>query len=367
MITQVLNVGSFFLDIARQLYPESADIGAAAKVTDRVKHSYNVISTNSVQRSAGRLVMAPMVAIDKALLHQEYMSDLITVVSLRDITATLGHLALQNSMGVGIRVENLIGSINPNRGGMLSLISGLEALDNNIRPAPAKDEGKEGQVTVGSKTYTDLMEYTPLAVGKVVNATLFGENGLKVEVPLTFRQIPVPVGDEDMRRIFSAAKAEDGLKMRWMMKKTGEITNPEWFNGTDIVKQKFKIKNSDSSGYYKEAMQRDTNNTLEAIRTGIISMNSMANTIILSLEESIQIELQIGRKFSDPSARQKISESVAANTIVICDDDRGIYTFYTDGQAMPERYTRRDLAVRAKKEGSANTLDELVKLLNGGR
>lgn len=384
MIGTVLNAGSFFLDIAKQLYPESADIGAAAKVTDRAKHSYNVVSTTSVHRSASRAILTPMVVIDRGLLHQEYMQDLIQIITLRDIVATLTHLALVSPAGVGVRVENIIGSISPNRGGLMSMLAGLEALDTNIRPvaanyvtgneaggAPGTDDpknavSKEDKVTVNGKTYTDMMEYTPLAVGKVVNATIYTEGDKPREIPLTFRQIPVPAGADDLRQMFQAAKAEDGLKMRWMMRRTGEITNPEWFNGTDIVKARFKAKTGDSTGYYKEAMKRDTKNMLEAVRTGVLSMNSMANSIVLGSDEATQLEFTMGRKFSDPTSRQKIFESLSANTIVICNDDRGVFTFYTDGQSMPEVYTRRDLAVKSKKEGSTNTLADLVKLLNGG-
>lgn len=380
MIGPALNIGSFFLDIATQLYPESSDIGAAAKVTDRARHAYNVVNTSSVHRSAGRGVFAPMVVVDKALLHQEYMQDLMTVINLRDIVATLTHFALQNATGVGVKVENIIGSANPNRGGMLSLLSGLESFDNNIRVAgleantpPASTAGvKDGedkpksQVQVGGKAIPDLMEYTPLSVGRVVNATIFGENGVKIDFPMTFRQIPVPVDGDGLRRLFSAAKNDEDFKMRWLMKRTGEISNPEWFNGTDIVKERFKAKHGDSSGYYKEAMKRDTNNALEAVRTGVLSVNSMANSIILGKDEAAQVELLIGKKFSNPTSRQDIFEKMSANTIVICDDDRGIFHFYTDGQSMPESYTRRDLAVKSKKEGSSNTLQDLVKLLNGG-
>lgn len=391
MIGPALNIGSFFLDIATQLYPESSDIGAAAKVTDRARHAYNVVNTSSVHRSAGRGVFAPMVVVDKALLHQEYMQDLMTVINLRDIVATLTHFALQNATGVGVKVENIIGSANPNRGGMLSLLSGLESLDNNIRPVsayrvtgmesatpavkptgPKTDKEKEeeeklkNQVQVGGKAIPDLMEYTPLSVGRVVNATIFGENGVKIDFPMTFRQIPVPVDDSGLRRLFTAAKNDEDFSMRWLMKRTGEISNPEWFNGTDIVKERFKAKHGDASGYYKEAMKRDTNNALEAVRTGVLSVNSMANSIILGKDEAAQIELLIGKKFSNPSSRQDIFEKMSANTIVICDDDRGIFHFYTDGQSMPESYTRRDLAVKSKKEGSSNTLQDLVKLLNGG-
>lgn len=376
MIGPALNIGSFFLDIATQLYPESSDIGAAAKVTDRARHAYNVVNTSSVHRSAGRGVFAPMVVVDKALLHQEYMQDLMTVINLRDIVATLTHFALQNATGVGVKVENIIGSANPNRGGMLSLLSGMESMDNNIKPAPkeaGKDPAKKGEdddkknyFQTGAKTIPDLMEYTPLSVGRVVNATIFGENGVKIDFPMTFRQIPVPVDDAGLRRLFTAAKNDEDFSMRWLMKRTGEISNPEWFNGTDIVKERFKAKNGDASGYYKEAMKRDTNNALEAVRTGVLSVNSMANSIILSKDEASQIELLIGKKFSNPSSRQDIFEKMSANTIVICDDDRGIFHFYTDSQSMPESYTRRDLAVKSKKEGSSNTLQDLVKLLNGG-
>lgn len=367
MIAQVLNVGSFFLDIAKQLYPESSDIGAAAAVTDRARNAYNVVNTSSVHRSAYRTVIAPMVVIDKGLLHQEYMQDLITVLNLRDIVATLSHLALQNSVGVGVKVEALIGSINPNRAGMLSMLSGLEAMDTNIRPKKDGDDTpKTNHVQVGNKTIPDLLEYVPLAVGRVVTATLYGENGRNLEVPLTFRQIPVPVDEANMMHLFSAVKGEDGLKMRWMMKRTGEITNPEWLNGTDIIRNRFKAKMGDASGYYAEAMRRDTSNTVEAIRTGVISVNSMANAIIISSDEAAQIELATGKRFTNPTSRQQIFEKLSANTIVICNDDRGSYMFYTDGQTMGEDYTRRDLAVKSKKEGSANTLQDLVKLLNGG-
>jgi len=370
MIGTVLNVGSFFLDVARQLYPESGDIGAAAKVTNQAKHAYNVASTTSVHRSASRALFSPMILIDRNLLQQEYMQELLQILTLRDIVATLTHLALASPAGVGVRVENLIGSINPNRGGMMSMLAGLEAVDTNIAPKAAmgKDTpAEENKVTVNGKTYSEILEYTPLAVGKVVNATVYTEGDKAREIPLTFRPIPVPASEDDLRRYFSAAKGDDGLKMRALMRRTREISRPEWFNGTDIIRERFKAKNGDMTGYYREASKRDTNNKLEAIRTGVLSMNSMANSVVISIDEMTQIEYGIGLKLANPSSREKIFKVMSANTIVVCNDDRGTYTFYTTGQVMPEIYTRRDLAVKTKKEGSANTLEDLVKLLNGGR
>ena len=376
MVGSVLGLGSFFLDIASKLYPDSKDIGTAAKAAGQVVHSYNVISTTSVHQSANKALIAPIVGVEAGMLHQEFMADLMQIIQLRDVVATLTHLALQGSLGLGVRVENVIGSINPNRGGMLSL-AGCEALNDHVPRFRTGNEDKpvEGDekplpnvnyVSVAGKQLQDVQEYTPLAVGKIVNATLHTEAGGTVEFPLTFRQIPLPIQSKDLKRIFSAAKAEDGLAIRWMMAKTTEITYPEFLSGKDIVKERFRIKNEEMSGYYKEALARETGNRAAAIRTGVVSMNSLANSFIISSDSANQLEMDIGRRFSDAKSRRDIFKAVKANTIVVCNEDRGIFTFYTHGQDMAEQYTRKDIAVKSKKDTGATNLADLVKLLNGG-
>lgn len=367
MIGNVLGLGSFLLDVAAKFYPDSKDINSAATVAGQVRHSYNVVSTTSVHESANRALIAPMVGVDQSLLHQEFMSDLMQIIMLRDVVATLTHLSLQGTLAMGVKVENVIGTINPNRGGMLSL-AGCESLDNNI-PAPgaAKNPAPEfDSVQIGGKTVTDLAEYTPLAVGKTVVATLHGENGNKIDFPLTFRQIPVPFPNKELKRIFSAAKMEEGFFGRLLMAKTNEITYPEFLTGKDIVKENFRIKNEEMTGYYKEALKRESNNRIAAIRTGLVSMNTLANSFIISQDAATQLELEIGKRFSNASARRDIFKAVKANTIVVCNEDRGIFTFYTHGNDMAEVYTRKDIAIKSKKDTGSNSLADLVKLLNGG-
>lgn len=372
MIGNVLGLGSFLLDVAAKFYPDSKDINSAASVAGQVRHSYNVVSTTSVHESANKALIAPMVGVDQSLLHQEFMSDLMQIIMLRDVVATLTHLSLQGTLAVGVKVENVIGTINPNRGGMLSL-AGCESLDSNIAPPKAKKE-EDGEdknpdfdhVQINGKTVVDLSEYTPLAVGKTVIATLHGENGNKIDFPLTFRQIPVPFPNKELKRIFSAAKMEEGFFARLLMAKTHEITYPEFLTGKDIVKENFRIKNEEMSGYYKEALKRESNNRVAAIRTGLVSMNTLANSFIISQDAATQLELEIGKRFSNASARKEIFKAVKANTIVICNEDRGIFTFYTHGSDMAEVYTRKDIAIKSKKDTGSNSLADLVKLLNGG-
>lgn len=367
MIGTVLNLGSFLLDFANKIYPDSEDIGSAAKVAERAKLSYNVVSTQSVQQSANRAIVAPMVAIEQSLLHQEFMSDLIQIVQLRDVVATLTHLALQNSVGMGVKLENIIGTINPNRGGMLSIL-GAEALNDAIKVKKERTEEPEYEnfVQVNGKTFPDLTEFVPLAVGKVVTATVYGENNTKLEFPLTFRQIPVPITVKDIKKVFTAAKGSDGFFARMLMFKTNEITGPEFLSGRDIIKERFRIANDDMSGYYKEAQSRQTGNRIQAIRTGLVSFNDLANTFIFTQDTANQIELETGKRFSDKTSRNEIFKAVKANTIVICNEDRGVFTFYTHGSNIPEVYTRKDLQAKSKKDTGSSSLADLVKLLNGG-
>lgn len=368
MISSVLSLGSLLMGLSAQLYPDSKDIKDAAHVADNLTRSYNVLTTTSVQASAARTIIAPMVVIEASSIHQEWMSDLMQIINLRDIVATLTHLAMQSGVGMGVKVENLIGSINPKRAGLMAL-AGIEKIDTNIKSKEQRQK-TEAELTpyvqVGGKTMPDLNEYTPLAVGRTVIATIPTEAGKDLEFPLTFRQVPVPMDDKSLERVFSAAKIEDGLFARLDMVSTKEITIPQFLSGSDIVKERFKIKNEDLTGYYKEVMKAETNNRVAALRTGIVSVNNLANTFVFSSDKAQQLELAIGRRFSNESSRNEIFKAVKANTIVVVDEDRGIFTFYTHGYARPEIYTRKDIATKSKKDSGSNNLSDLVKLLNGG-
>lgn len=368
MLKGVIGLGSLLLDVAAKIYPDSKDISTAADAAGKARHAYNVVSTTSVHQSANRAIIAPMVCVEEGLAQAEFTNDLMQIVMLRDIVATLTHLSLQNTVEMGVKVADVIGTISPNRAGMLAF-SGLEAIDSNLKKKGGdqkEDTSLVNYVEIGNKVVADLMEYTPLAVGKVVTATLYGEGGKRIDFPLTFRQLPILINPKDLKTIFNAAKAEDGFFARLMMMKTKEITGPELLTGRDLVKERFKIQNKDMSGYYKEAVKRDTGNKSMAIRTGLVSLNTLANSFIISSDSAIQLELEIGKRLSDNRSRVEIFKAVKANTIVVCNQDRGIFTFYTHGSDMPEEYTRKQIAIKSKQDNGSNNLADLVKILNGG-
>lgn len=356
-IAKVIGKGK---DITDQVDPM---LDSATKVVNFVN---GITNTRSVSQSAGRVLISPMVAIERDLIHQEYMSDVMTVVNIRDIKDALTHISMQGEVD-GIRISSLIDQINPRRAGLLAL-AGAEAFAGNEAHAPAVKEKAEKNpetkmVTIAGKQYSDLTTHQPLAIGRTVMASVRIGNGDPVEFPLNFRQVPVPVSTKDLHAIFEAARVTDGFFGRVTMYQGGEITQPELLTGTDQIKREFNIRMNDMSGYYDEAMARDSNNRKAALRTGLVSMNTMANTIIMSQSTADSIELELGLRF-DRSGIDKIRQKVLANCIVIVDDDSGLFTFWTAGQPLPEKYTRREIQATAKKDTSMD-LQSLMKLFNG--
>lgn len=362
MITNILSLGATLINLAvRNGVGNKEALDVAGKVVTGAQNAYNVVSTNSVSQSAGKTLISPMVAVEDSLIHQEYMTDLMTVVNLRDIKDTLTHLAMQGEVN-GIKISSLVDSINPRRAGFLAL-QGAEAFGNvaGFEAAKPPTPKLEGRVTSSSKP-SELSEYQPLAVGRTVDAAVTID-GIQVNFPLTFRQVPVPVSANDLENIFEAARPQDGMYGRFVMWKAGELTTPEFLTGTDQIKREFNIRKNDMSGYYTEAQSRAEKNRMAALRTGVVSMNTMANTIILSSDTARNIELELGVRFSG-SGISKIRKAVLANNIIVVNDGLGMFTFYSSSNNMPEEYTRKEITVASKKDTSMD-LASLMKMFGG--
>ena len=368
MIGQAITLGKFLLDVAQAKFPESTDIKEAADLADSAKYAYNVLNTTSVHQSASKAIISPMVAIEDSLINKEWARDLMQVIQVRDVLAVLTHLSMKGSVGMGLRIQDLVGEINPNRSGLMALM-GCEAMaDKDPRKPATKEEPQftPGEIKTEIKS-KELMEYTPLAVGKVVNASVYNEQGRVINFPLTFRQIPVPMPYTALLNVFKAVGIDETYAGRHLKLKVGAVTTPEFLSGKDIIKERFNIAKNDMSRYYTESMKRETANKQAAIRTGVMSMNSLANTIILSQDTMDQIELEIGRRISNPDGRSKIFHEVKANTIVVCNENRGLFVFYSIASSMEEIYTRNDLKVKSSGADNAMTQEELIRIMAASR
>lgn len=372
MLATALSLGRLVTDAAKMLFPDNKDVQSAANAANAAGNTYNLLTQHSITQSAGRTLVSPMVGIDKTILHAPFMGPVLQLVMARDIQAVLSHIAIKNAESMGVKIDEVLGAVQPRRAGLVSL-QGCEAIQPR-GPAPSgKPKDKESvtvedgdrQVTINGKSYTEISEYTPLGIGRVVEATVNGPNGTKVPIPITFRETPMQMSPKTLLNIFSAAKVEDGLFARLIMREAKEIDNPEFFTGRDLIKRKFNIRNDDLSGYYAEMDKRDRANKMAALRTGVFSMNTMANTFILSQDTANQISLQLGKRFTNYSGFEALFKVVKASRIVICDERTGNFTFATNGDSFIEELTLREMEQKAKKAEGSDSLEALTRLLLG--
>lgn len=375
MLGSFIGISRLLLDTAKMIFPENEEIGAASKTADKAGNTYNLLTQHSINEQGNRTLVAPLIGIDKAILHSPYTSVVMQVCMALDIQAVLSHLAIKNATAMGIKIDEILGGVQPRRAGLVSL-QGCEAMTQN-GPNPNKSGksdapetttagGDDSVISINGKSYSELTEYAPLALGRVVVATITGPTGAKLELPLTFRETPMPMSAPQLLNVFSAAKPEEGFFARLSMwLDTGEISGGEFFSGSDLTKEKFRLRNEDMTGYFEEMAKRDRINKAQAIRTGVVSMNTMANTFIMSSDTMKQIELQIGRNFLRTSHMGQIFKAVKASRIVICDDRNSVFHFITNGDDVINTYTIKELEGKAKKSDGADTLEALTRLLAG--
>lgn len=372
MVGQLLGWGSAFLSLVTTLSDGDKDIKDAKKTLDMAGRAYNVLNTSSVSVSAGRAIVSPITLFESNLMHQEFMTDLLTIVNMRDIRDALIHINFQSTIG-GVKIGSLVDSINPNRTSGFLCYQGVEAFyapPNSVanttkkedKNSKNKDEKGDPVVTISGKQYADLSEYEPLAIGRTVDATV-SYDGKPASFPITFRQIPIPAPTNNIKLVFEAAKNGEPWKARVKSARFGEITVPELLTGVDEIKRRFRILDNDTSGYIKEVNDRATRSILESIKTGIVSVNEIANTIIITNDTANAIESEIGIKFGS-SRMDQIRKHVKANTIVVVNQDHGVFIFYSLSSNMPEKYTYDQIKTKVKKENTGS-LDSLIKLLNG--
>lgn len=358
----VINFGGFLVQLAKAAGKTGDAVNAADKAVKVAGKAYNLFNTMSVSQSAGRVTVAPMVAIERDLVHADYMQDLLTVIMLRDIKDALTHIAMQGEIE-GIKISSLVDSIQPRRtGGFLSL-QGVEALAKKQLISGSEAGPTNGKsANFGGKELGEITVNAALAVGRTVTAqTQIGQT--QVCFPLNFKEVPVPMSSNDLKVMFEAARPEDGWFGRVMMYRADELTRPEFLKGTDIIKREFNIRANDLSGYYEEAQDRQSRNRAAALASGVMSMNTMANTIVLSAETAKQIESENGFRF-DKTGMPRIRKAVLANTIVIINDGEGLITFWNSGSVLPETFTIRNITATAKKDTSLD-LASLLKLFGG--
>lgn len=356
--------------------------GLMAGVMRAVTHGVQI---NSLADLAKPCRVEPLVIIDKSIVNQPYMEDLMKM-SLSQFAAY--YLQAVNMLSNVGRIETLkmFDTLNPNRT-MMSFESegnvfsselyskGLPSLEAFSTPAPrgliakasleadGSDEEKPKEAPGMSASSDKIMEAENLAVGKLLNVEISDPASKKmVKLPVLIRMIPAPIDSDTITHIFSAG-GKQSWSNRLFLAKTGQIRF--WRDlvlGMDIVDQHFNALVKDKTGVYKEISDRRRNNLAKSIATGRVSMADASNVAIVSSETLKKSASAMYGKIEQPAVRKAIFDNSYLLMLMVVDQYYQRVTIYHRGLDIASTY--RIDEIQMKERGKGQDITEIFKMFS---
>lgn len=362
----------------------SANIGinAASMATNGLMTVvHNIIKNNGSPSSLVDIArparVEPIVLVDKVLVNQPYMVDV-----MKYATSTVAGYYLQAVnmlLGVG-RIDTLkvFDALNPNRalgpgiGGALvskeAYALGLPALESFNQKIPANliaRASNESDSPTGNGMSADvsnarLTEIDSLSVGKLINVEV-REGKDKAKIPVLIRLVPVEAPSDTLVQIMSAGGRESWAH-RWFLVNSGQIRFwKDFVFGQDLIDEHMKALMNDKSGIYKAITDRRRNNFAKSVTTGQVSLADASNIAIVSSETLKATTNKLYGNIDDPAVRQKIFDNSYLMMLVVVNERYERVTIYHRGLDLATTYRYDELKAQEKK---GNEIGELFKMFS---
>lgn len=325
------------------------------------------------------LRVEPLVIIDKSIVNQPYMEDLMKL----SLSQFAGYYLQAANMLLGIgRIDTLkvFDSLNPVRsiGGLEHHASnvfdssqysrGLPSLESYSKPerpgliAKVSTES-EASITATTPNGEKLYEVDSLAIGKLLNIEVQDPELKKpVKLPVLIRLIPAPIDSDIITHIFTAG-GKQSWSHRLFLAKTGQIRM--WRDlvlGMDIVDKHFSALVRDKTNTYAEINERRNNNLKKSIMTGRVSMADASNIAIVSTDTLREATNGLYGKIENASVRKAIFDNTYLLMLMVVDQYYSRVTVYHRGLDIPSTYRLDE--VQAKERGKGQDITEIFKMFS---
>lgn len=212
-----------------------------------------------------------------------------------------------------------------------------------------RKSGQGFETTVGKSI--DLTEASNLAVGKMVNVTMTA-NGNSVTVPLAVRLNCFFMSNMPLIHIMAAGSEDISFSARFKKYWHGGIDFwRDLVMCQDLIDAHSKNLKADKTGIYLQMMQRRAGNNKAALVSGMPSINSASNIIVLSSDSAAALELRVNGKLKDFKVRQRIFQEGYGMLLAVIDDKWGRVRIYTRDIPDFTEVSERDLKSSAKGTG----------------
>lgn len=341
---------------------------------------HNIIKNNASPTSLVDIAkparVEPIVLIDKVLINQPYMVDI-----LKYTTSTVAGYYLQAVnmlLGVG-RIDTLkvFDALNPNRslgvGVNSSVVSketfamGLPSLETFTKPVRSNlvfqysnEDDAPANGMSADVSNAKLTEVESLSVGKLLNVEV-RDGKEKAKIPVLIRLIPVEAPSDTLVQIMSAGGRESWAH-RWFLVKTDQIRFwKDFVFGQDLIDEHMKALMNDKSGIYKAITDRRRNNFAKSVSSGQVSLADASNIAVISNDTLRSTTNKLYGNIDDPAVRQKIFDNSYLMILIVVNERYERVTIYHRGLDLATTYRYDELKAQEKK---GNEVAELFKMFS---
>lgn len=361
----------------------------------------------------------PIALVDKGLVHQPWMYDVMSVANSIFTGYYLQGVALSSTAVNGVNAMRVLDTLNPTRDvadaantrivdslngpSLLSLESyrfglpspgeafGLEAFGDGARAAYNDPLGeirdrneqaqrdREGEARMQefddprdrvqhsiheNKALSSVNEAVNLSVGRMFEVNIT-QGATSFKVPVSIRVIATIVDSGILAHILGSGGRNMTGKERYHAWRAGQL---EFIRDIvlmqDQVDKHKKTLAKDETGVYAEIMKRRRNNGIAAGISGNPSIGTASNIVVISKRTAQALERQDNGRLSDARFRNQVFRNTYMLLLFVIDDEMERVTIYHRDIGLPTQLSLKELKVSAK--GTGPDVMEIMKAYQMG-
>lgn len=305
----------------------------------------------------------PLVIIDSTIKSEAIVSDVQhTLCSL----FSGYYLMAVAQMGVigDVSVTQRLDKLNPNRDPMREMQRLYNTLESDNDYTLEDWSVSTEDTKVKSSMSTDAIKPADnLAVGKILEVA-FTAGDKTYKMPILVRLVTHIATPDIFQGIFAIGSQRNTLSARYHRFRAGELSGiSDFILCNDLVKQHKKAMMNDTSGFYAEAVARRRKNATAGALSGVGSLNSASNMVIISSTTAAGIERELGGSLTKPAIRNEVFEATNLMFLVVVDTkwERVVIYHRTIDSATDVKFSDIKSAAKGKGPDITDLLTDYMK------
>ncbi len=296
----------------------------------------------------------PIVLVDRDCAYYEGIDDVMQ--SLLSIFSGYYLMAVSLSTQIGnISVLQKLGSLNPDRDPITEAgVTGYKLLtmesyqyalphhgEGDIKPVfesfyePIESKDKFG---INDKMAADIgktiAEAANMSVGKILSVELT-DGRAKINIPVNVRLLANLIPAESLIRILTDGGVDKTWKARWHSWRAGRLSSiKDMIFCQDLIDEHRKKLMDNNAGIYGNIVNRKRKNQLSTILSGLPSVATASNMVVMSSDTRTRIEVDGKTNFENFNSRESFFSETSLMIIAVIDKAWDRVTFYH--RSIPE-------------------------------